>query len=56
VAVLVGETSLALCDATTVPAAASAVGAAAGRLGAPERRVSVGAAAGLVEVVGLSRP
>lgn len=56
VAVLVGETSLALCEATTVPTAASAVCETFGKLGAPERRVSVGAAVGLVEVVGLSRP
>jgi hypothetical protein len=56
VAVLAGETSPALVVATTVPAAASAVLAVDGKLGAPERRVSVGAADGLVEAVGPSRP
>ncbi len=55
-AVLLGETSPARLVATTAPAADSAVAAVLGKLGAPERRVSVGAAVGLVEAVGPSRP
>ena len=56
VAVLVGETSAAEVLATTVPVAASASCVALGTLGAPLRRASVGAADGLVEAVGPSRP
>jgi hypothetical protein len=56
VAVLDGETSPLVVEATTAPAAASAVAATFGKLGAPERRVSVGAADGFVEAVGPSRP
>jgi hypothetical protein len=56
VAVLVGETSAAEGLATIPPVAASATCDVLGTLGAPLRRVSVGAAEGFVEVVGPSRP
>jgi hypothetical protein len=54
--VLVGETSAAEVLATTAPVAASAVCDVLGTLGAPLRLVRVGAADGLVEAVGPSRP
>jgi hypothetical protein len=56
VAVLVGETSAAEGLATSAPVAASATCDVLGMLGAPLRRVRVGAAEGFVEAVGPSRP
>jgi hypothetical protein len=56
VTVLAGETSpLAAADATA-PAADSAASETAGKLGAPLRRVSVGAAVGSAAIAGASRP
>lgn len=56
VAVLAGDISVIVELANIAPVAASAVCAAAGKLGTPLARVSVGAAVGLVETVGPSRP
>lgn len=56
VAVLAGEISPFAGADATAPAADSAAGETAGRLGAPLRRVSVGAAAGSAAIAGASRP